>query len=328
MIRLGSEPFNDDVGRQLKRGFFTGMSLGGDYEWRRCANCSADIAKGSFCKTCGKNVLIEYSPLIAEVSYVDNPAHQDAHFELVKADGSKELAKFARSEESMEQAQVAEIVEKTINGVMEKLRGSNLLAKDAKTKRKGGKDLTADCFAYVGDKSDPSTWKLPIKSPDGDTAWEKSHIRNALARFDQTQGIPADERAKVKAKIEAAAKKHDIEVSDEVKKVDVVKAFIREQFDSLCKGLVGDDVFDSLMKSDKLVKGMYEVSMFAGLMCDLAWIQNCAAWEAAYEGDDSQIPYELIDNLETLAETFLAMAEEEVGELTAAAAAMTGGEKL
>jgi hypothetical protein len=326
-VRLGSVPLNDEVGKQLKQGFFTGYSIGGDYEWRRCATCAADISKGSFCKACGKNVLIEYSPLLAETSYVDNPAHQEAHFELVKADGSKQLANFAISEADMDKAQVAEITQNVIEGVMKQLRGG-LLAKEAKTKRKGGKDLTSDCFAYVGDKGDPSTWKLPIKSPDGDTAWEKSHIKNALARFDQTQGIPADEKAKVKGRIDAAAKKHDIEVSDEVKKADVVKAFVREQFDALCKGLVGEDVFNVLMKSDKLVKGMYEVGTFAMLMCDLAWIQDCSAWEAAYEGDDSQIPYELIDNLEALAETFLAMAEEEVGELTAASAAKTGGNKI
>jgi len=80
-----------------------------------------------------------------------------------------------------------------------------------KTKRVDGVDLTADCFAYVGDPEKTDTWKLPIKFP-GDDEKTKSHIRNALVRFDQTQGIPDGERAKVLAKIHAAAKKHGIDV--------------------------------------------------------------------------------------------------------------------
>ena len=40
----------------------------------------------------------------------------------------------------------------------------------------------------VGDPEKTATWKLPIKSPDDDVDWEKRHIRNALARFEQTKG--------------------------------------------------------------------------------------------------------------------------------------------
>src|SRR5260370_11702279 len=42
-----------------------------------------------------------------------------------------------------------------------------------KTKKVGGKNLTSDKFAYVGDENDTSTWKLPIH--------DASHVRNALA---------------------------------------------------------------------------------------------------------------------------------------------------
>jgi hypothetical protein len=84
--------------------------------------------------------------------------------------------------------------------------------RDKKTKRVDGEDLTSDAFAWVGDANDTSTWKLPIKfSSDEKT---KSHIRNALARFDQTKGIPDDKKAGVWKKIVAAAKKHDIKVSE------------------------------------------------------------------------------------------------------------------
>lgn len=78
-----------------------------------------------------------------------------------------------------------------------------------RTKRVGGKDLTADKFAYVGDPERTETWKLPIH--------DEGHVRNALARFNQTQGIPANKKAGVYRKIVSAAKKFGIEVSDEKK---------------------------------------------------------------------------------------------------------------
>ena len=87
---------------------------------------------------------------------------------------------------------------------------------DAKTKRVAGEDLTSSCFAYVGDENDTSTWKLPIKfSTPEKTA---SHIRNALARFSQTQGIPESEKAAVLAKIKRAAKANGIDTGDKSQK--------------------------------------------------------------------------------------------------------------
>lgn len=76
-----------------------------------------------------------------------------------------------------------------------------------RTKRVGGKNLPKSAFAYVGDAERTETWKLPIH--------DASHVRNALARFDQTKGIPAGEKAGVYRKIKSAAKKFGIEVSDE-----------------------------------------------------------------------------------------------------------------
>ena len=69
----------------------------------------------------------------------------------------------------------------------------------AKTASVGGVQHPASDFAYVGDPADPSTWKLPI--------FDKAHADNAAARLNQTQGIPADAMAGVKAKIVAAQDK-------------------------------------------------------------------------------------------------------------------------
>ena len=86
-------------------------------------------------------------------------------------------------------------------------------ATGSRTKRVDGEDLTADCFAWVGNREKTASWKLPIKfSTEAKT---KRHIRNALSRFSGTKGIPSEERPKVWKRITAAAKKHGIKVSEE-----------------------------------------------------------------------------------------------------------------
>lgn len=87
----------------------------------------------------------------------------------------------------------------------------------AKTKRVDGEDLTSSAFAYVGDETQTSTWKFPIKFSTEEKT--KAHIRNALARFSSAD-LPEGEKAKVLAKIKAAAAKHGIHVSDESKSAD------------------------------------------------------------------------------------------------------------
>lgn len=73
-----------------------------------------------------------------------------------------------------------------------------------RTKRVDGKDLPASAFAFVGDPDETETWKLPIH--------DANHVRNALARFDQTEGL-GDKKAEAKAKILAAAKRFGIDAA-------------------------------------------------------------------------------------------------------------------
>jgi signal peptide peptidase SppA len=87
--------------------------------------------------------------------------------------------------------------------------------KDEKdTKRVDGKDCPKSSFAYRPDDK-KENWKLLIESPDGDEEWEKSHIRNAISRWSQTDMPDAEEKSKARKRVKAAAKKHDIEVGDD-----------------------------------------------------------------------------------------------------------------
>jgi HK97 family phage prohead protease len=81
------------------------------------------------------------------------------------------------------------------------------------TKRVDGEDLAAGCFIYVGDPDKPETWALPWKFKS--EAKIKSHLRNALARFNQTEKIPADSKAAAWKKLVRLAKKYGITVSDQ-----------------------------------------------------------------------------------------------------------------
>jgi len=65
-------------------------------------------------------------------------------------------------------------------------------------------NMSVDTF-YAVPRDPPSASKLPI--------FDTVHVRNALARFSQTIGLTADEKAKAKKKILAKAKKFDIDAS-------------------------------------------------------------------------------------------------------------------
>lgn len=194
-------------------------------------------------------------------------------------------------------------LEKSIENVLIRLG----LAKEAKTKRVAGEDLTAACFAYVGDAEDTSTWKLPYKGFSTDEK-NKSHVRNALSRFNQTQGIPADEKPKVKAKLVAAAKKHGIEVSEDTDKA------VRAALAKMLPGFVAGTKLASTTVAD-LVKGMYQVSNLALMLQDLQWLVSSTEWERDYEQDGSTVPDELRGAFETMIPIFIAMATEEATEL-------------
>jgi hypothetical protein len=61
-----------------------------------------------------------------------------------------------------------------------------------------GDSVSRSDFAYVGDPEKKSTWKFPIH--------DASHVRNALARWGQSKGIPADDKPSVLHKILRRAK--------------------------------------------------------------------------------------------------------------------------
>ncbi len=69
----------------------------------------------------------------------------------------------------------------------------------------GGDKVHKSDFGYApGDE--PSKWKFPLH--------DASHVRDAMARFNQSKGIPADAKAALKRKIIARAHKYGIDTSN------------------------------------------------------------------------------------------------------------------
>jgi hypothetical protein len=61
-------------------------------------------------------------------------------------------------------------------------------------------DLPASAFAFPKERKEPLT--------------DAKHVRNAIARFDQVEGVTDAERDRAWKKITAAAKKFDVEVTE------------------------------------------------------------------------------------------------------------------
>jgi ATP-dependent protease ClpP protease subunit len=94
-----------------------------------------------------------------------------------------------------------------------------------KTREVDGEHLTASDFVYAGNPDDPSTWSLPYKFASDEKT--KSHLRDALARFDQDEVIPEAHKAEAYAKLVRLCKEYGIEVSQRGKAKNEVDYSIR-----------------------------------------------------------------------------------------------------
>ena len=85
------------------------------------------------------------------------------------------------------------------------------LKNEAKTKEVDGEKLTAGDFVWVGDPDKTDTWSLPWHFST--EALTQSHLRDALARFDQDEIIPEAHKPEAYAKLVRLCGEHGVEVS-------------------------------------------------------------------------------------------------------------------
>jgi HK97 family phage prohead protease len=81
-----------------------------------------------------------------------------------------------------------------------------------KTKRVDDEDLTRDCFLLVGDPDKTDTWELPWKFSTA--AKTKSHLRDALSRFNQVEGFSEEALKRAWKKLLTLCDHYGIDVAD------------------------------------------------------------------------------------------------------------------
>lgn len=144
------------------------------------------------------------------------------------------------------------------------------------------------------------SYKLPFaKVKDGRLVALKSGIRAAASRLPQTD-IPDAAATKARAVIDHYESKFSDGDGKGASSMKVKSAKIAK------------------LTAAITTKGMYGVAQLASMLQDLGWVVNSSAWEAEMEGDGSKVPAMLADGLRVLADAFVAMSVEEVGELLAA----------
>lgn len=284
-ISLDTTPIDDAMWDQIQKGFYTGFSHGGDYAWRRCANCETDIPQGNNCPSCKKQVYVRYAPILAEVSYVDNGCNPDATFAYVKADGTTEMRKFQGAAMAETQLNIPELAKQVV---------AEMKKAEPKFKKFAGESLPSSAFLVVGNPEDTATWNYPVEFADHKVA--KAHVKFALSlKLDKA----------VADRVDGLAKKHGIDPEKE-----------REGFEKGRVALQGEVL---KLMTGSLAKNLYTVGSLAQMIESLAWMQRDVVYEESYEDDmKSKLPQKLQDNIEDLIQTFLAMAEEETAELAAA----------
>ena len=259
---------DDQAWEKVAEGVYTGFSIGGEYQ-RRWEDPEHENVK-------------RYTAIPSEISLVDNPCIPDATFEYIKSTGEGEMRKFAPKMSESDVLRVA-------TAVAQKLTKAVTQELVKKSKTISGQILSASDFAFVGDPQDTETWKLPIH--------DESHVKNALSRFNQTEGL-GDKKAAVARTLVTAAKKYGIDT----------KGFEEEYVKSVIPNLK---------------KGLYDVSRLAMLLLDLDCIQQCLENEAEWEQDGSPIPQKLSDQINSLSSILIELVTEETSELVGSTEAAT-----
>lgn len=255
--------------RKANEGVYVGLSIGGRYVDRY-----PDPDNPGFTR---------YVADPTELSLVDSPNNPDATMELIGPTGTTKFVKIGAPSlvpaGALGELDYFERLMKAA-GLAIADRVAPALHKDTKTKRVGGKDLPSSAFAFVGAADRPETWKYAIH--------DAIHVRNALARWGQESGIPADKKSAVYGRIKAAAKRLGVDISSD---------------------------------TEKIVKSLYEVGGLASALQNLEYIRSCLSREQEYEQDGSPVPGKLHDTMAALGEVLKELVAEETDELLAMSAA-------
>lgn len=264
---------DDQEWQKCLDGIYTGFSIGGDYakRWVDTEN----------------NNLTRYTPVIAEVSLVDNPCVSTATFSVVKADGSVEQRAFKSTQTE-------------ITNMDAELPQNSTEAKQVWQAADGSTHATkAEAVAKSTDVKNQETVKplLDAMAALGDVVKAKTSTGNGELLDDQD--LPEAEKVKT---------------GDEDEKAKADSENANDSSDEKGK----KDKKPAKFFAPKMQKGMDSIARAACLIQELDWLQSCIEYEADYENDGSPQPQKLDGIIAQLCSFLKDLVEEETGEMVAA----------
>lgn len=306
---------DDNEWNKVLEGVYAGFSIGGRYakRWRDEKNPE----------------LYRFTPVLSELSIVDNPCLPDATFELIRANGAVEMRKFKTQEQSMSLNKEYKAL-----GVEEPTQG--WIAKDGSTHATKEDAFKKNAELQAGSAAAPALAKLDELTKTLDAA--EADRQEALAKKDYSD----DERKEMAANGEAMEDgsypiknksdlKDAIQAFGRAKDKDKAKAHIKARAKALgAEGMLPDSWTNSekAAAAEKLKKFIGNEAWDAA--CAIEALQAIACLLMREEFDEHTESDEQIDDLKQAIErlkSFIASEiMEEPGEAEKAAKADTTGD--
>lgn len=328
-IWLATQPKDDNVWKLIKGGFITGLSQGGRYAKKE--------KEGEYTR---------YTPVISEVSYVDNPAHPDATFTWVKADGSMEIKKFAGKDDKPDEPELKALLEKAAEPAGNPPKDKAVLGQDEgiipNRPITNPQDIPVIKDKEAGSGSTVKLAKCGCTCPEcmgdnhaGCTAATKCNmsasakaVKYLVTDKDGKGHLPyTREDGKPNHRLMGAAwaalhngyrgnKYAGPDKSGALKRLKQIYA--KEgletpaekafQLEELLKDVIQGRAYG------RLNKGMYTIARFSSIIEDLKWLWMSMEFEREEEGDESAVVDDFKATLTTLLDHLLAYTEEQIDE--------------
>lgn len=271
---------DDSTWNKITEGVLTGFSQGGDYvkRWK----------DGEF---------MRFTANPSEISYVDLPCVPTATFEVIKADGSTEMRKFAPKAEPLRgQVWCADdgSVHKTKAEMLAK--NSEIEAKAVAAKAAGSAEAILNDIEDALNKREFTDEERAAAAKSGEAMEDGS--------------FPIKSEQDLKNAIRAVGR-----ATDPAKAKDHIKT--RAKAMGLESELPDDWKDESSEKSrrTKFIKGLYEAARIAAIVEELSWLHGSLECEEAWEDDGSPQPDALAAIVKQLCDFLPKLVEEECSEI-------------
>lgn len=262
-IEICGKVVDNDEWKMVLAGAYTGFSQGGSYEkkWK----------DGDYTR---------YTSNPCEISLVDNPCLSSATFEVLKADGSKELRKFQNLEQNtMTKNTEKEIAKSEVVQGWQATDGSFHLVKSAAVAH--NEELEKAAVEAGDEKEDPKEAEKAAEGTD-----------------DEKEDLKVDPKADAKTDPKEPANKADESVVEKAVESDLKKFTGDEVWDASCAidallivmGLLGSEMFEAKFEGEDQPQQLADLKMVVDKL------KSFIASEIMESEDDANTIMQMADN--------------------------------